>query len=114
MSDPMAEVMRNLRREYLKGAPERIRELRTLFAAVQRKETGAVDGLRRAFHKLAGSGGSYGFESISTTSRAGEHLAQAVLDRTDGKAEPVDVTALSDSVEAVVRAIDAAQANPGQ
>ncbi len=114
MSDPLADVMRNLRREYLKGAPERIRELRTLLGAVQHSETGAVDGLRRAFHKLAGSGGSYGFERISTTSRAGEHLALAVLERTGGKAEAVDAAALTDSVEAVVRALDAAQTEAGQ
>lgn len=110
MSDPMAEVMRNLRREYLKSAPERVQELRSLLEAVRRIEPGALDGLRRAFHKLAGSGGSYGFQQISTTSRAGEHLAVAVLERTGGKVEAVDVGTLKDCVEAVARALDAAVA----
>lgn len=113
MSDPLAEVMRSLRREYLKGAPERVRELRALLIAVQRNEHGAVDDLRRAFHKLAGSGGSYGFESVSTTSRAGEHLARAVIDRMGGATEPADLAGLTESVEAVVRALGAAQADAG-
>ena len=109
MTDPLAEVMRNLRREYLKGAPERVAELRSLLAKLNSGDPGALDGLRRAFHKLAGSGGSYGFAAVSTASRAAEHLATGILERGGGTALP-DVGALSDSVEAVARALDAARA----
>ena len=110
MSDPLAEVMRTLRREYLQGAPQRVAELRSLLERVGAQDAGALDELRRAVHKLAGSGGSYGFEVVSTTSRAAEHLAKAILDRGAGAIEAADIRALTDAVEAIVHALDSARA----
>ncbi len=108
MTDPLAEVMRGLRRDYLSGAPERVRELHTLLERTERGEPGALDGLRRALHKLAGSGGSYGFEEISKAGRAGEHLAQAVMERGGGVAASADVALLRKAVDAVTRAVESA------
>lgn len=111
MTDPLAEVMRGLRRDYLAGAPERVAELRALLGALEQGDVAALDALRRAFHKLAGSGGSYGFQAVSTAGRAGEHIAKGVQDRTAGAAVAgADLGALRDSVEAIAKALDAARA----
>ncbi len=66
-----------LRREYLAEAPARLAELRKDLAALRAGEPDAFASLRSRFHRLAGSGGSYGFPSISKTSR---ELEQWLLD----------------------------------
>ncbi len=67
------EVFRALRQEYLSEAPARLDELRKDLAAACANEPEALASLRSRFHKLAGSGGSYGFQAITDASRAGEH-----------------------------------------
>lgn len=78
--DPLAAAIRTLRVEYLKEAPLRVAELQTLLGRAEQGDGGALDELRRALHKLAGSGGSYGFAELSVRSRAGEHEAQRLLE----------------------------------
>jgi diguanylate cyclase (GGDEF)-like protein len=68
----MEEYYIQLRREYLVEAPARLGELRKDLAAIRAGEPEAVDSLRSRFHKLAGSGGSYGFPAISEASREAE------------------------------------------
>jgi len=77
-NDPLAGVMRGLRAEYLGEAPERVRELSAALGRLRIGELGALDELQRHFHRLAGSGGSYGFPLITDRSRAGEHSMQAL------------------------------------
>ena len=79
-NDALLEALKLLRIEYLKDAPQRVAELRSLLAGAERGEGGALDELRRALHKLAGSGGSYGYPELSARSRAGEVEAQRLLD----------------------------------
>ena len=68
----MGEFFQDLRREYLAEAPARLGELRKDLAAVRSGEPDAVSSLKSRFHRLAGSGGSYGFPAISTASREAE------------------------------------------
>jgi len=71
--DPLAAVMRTLQGEYLGEAPERVRELSAALGRLRAGNSDAFDDLRRHFHRLAGSGGSYGFPSITERSRLAEH-----------------------------------------
>lgn len=112
MTDPLAEVMRGLRRDYLKGAPQRLDEISALLRSLENGDAASLDQLRRALHKLAGSGGSYGFDEISKTARAGEHLAKALLDKGGAPAE-ADVAELARHVGNLIVATQAAiAANP--
>lgn len=70
--DPLEEAMGNLRREYLAEAPARMMELRKDYDAVLAGEPEAATSLKGRFHKLAGSGGSYGFPEVSEVSRKAE------------------------------------------
>lgn len=77
-NEDLAGVMRGLRAEYLGEAPERVRELSAALGRLRTGEFGAIDELQRHFHRLAGSGGSYGFPLITERSRAAEHSMQAL------------------------------------
>ena len=72
MSDDLhAEAYRELQREYLAELPTAIADLRQNIEAMRRGED-VVAELRTGFHRLAGSGGSYGFPEISEIARAAE------------------------------------------
>lgn len=71
--DESDELFQRLRKEYLAEAPARLDELRKDLAAAYAREPEALASLRSRFHKLAGSGGSYGFHAITDASRVGEH-----------------------------------------
>lgn len=107
-NDPLAEALRQLRLEYLKDAPLRVSELWALLERVERGENRALDELRKALHKLAGSGGSYGFPDISDTSRAGEQEVQRLL--ASGTVCTSDVDALRALIQEVERAFATASA----
>ncbi len=72
MTDALNDALAELRREYLFDAPGRLAELRKDVAAFRAGESDAVLSLARRFHRLAGSGGSYGFPEISEIARGGE------------------------------------------
>ena len=101
--DKLAEQLRQLRHEYLADSAQRVEELRRLCARLGSGERAAVPELRQAFHRLAGSGGSYGFPLVSTRSREGEQLAVR-LDAAGGAVAPADLEALRNSVDAVAHA----------
>ena len=71
--DPLEAAMLALRAEYLYEAPERVRELSAALGRLRTGDTSALEDLERFFHRLAGSGGSYGFPEVTECSRAGEH-----------------------------------------
>ena len=71
--DPHDDAYRELQREYLAGLPSALAELRTNLEAFRRGES-VVPALKTGFHRLAGSGGSYGFPEISGIARAAEHF----------------------------------------
>jgi diguanylate cyclase (GGDEF)-like protein len=72
MTDELNAALAELRREYLFDAPGRLAELRKDVAAFRAGETDAVHSLIQRFHRLSGSGGSYGFPEISEIARGGE------------------------------------------
>ena len=82
MTDEMDELLQGLRREYLTEAPARLGELRKDLAALRAGEPDATASLRGRFHRLAGSGGSYGFTAISSASREAEQwlIAHSTID----------------------------------
>ena len=67
-----AEFFEELRREYLAEAPARLSEMRKDLAAWAAGEPDAANSLKVRFHRLAGSGGSYGFPDISQLARTTE------------------------------------------
>jgi HPt (histidine-containing phosphotransfer) domain-containing protein len=67
---------RELQREYLEEVPKAFAELRALIESFRRGDP-VLPALRIGFHRLAGSGGSYGFPEISQIARAAEQLASS-------------------------------------
>ena len=67
--DEQEEALAALKRDYLRDAPERLAELRKDVAAFRAGELDALESLRQRFHRLAGSGGSYGFPRVTDVSR---------------------------------------------
>lgn len=112
MSDPLAEALRGLKREYLRDSVARVAELEELLAQVGQGSGDALDRLRRALHRLAGSGGSYGFADVSRHGRAGEETARRLIDA-GVPLQPADVTALTQVVSAVRTAFETARAAEG-
>jgi len=62
-----------LQREYLADAPARLADLRKDLAAFRAGEPESLESLRRRFHQLAGSGGSFGIPRVTEIGRAMEH-----------------------------------------
>jgi HPt (histidine-containing phosphotransfer) domain-containing protein len=59
-----------LQREYLAELPATLLDIRG--DRLRRGDEGVAASLRTHFHRLAGSGGSYGFPAISTVAREAE------------------------------------------
>ena len=95
--------MKQLRREYLGDSSQRVEELRGLKAHLARDQRTALADLRQAFHRLAGSGGSYGYPDVSARSREGEQLAVR-LAAADTPLSPADVAAIDRCIEGVALA----------
>ncbi len=92
--EPFAKAFDQLRREYLAEGATRLTEIR---ADVDRYRTGdpdALNALRTRFHRLVGSGGSYGFPELSSAAREAERwLAR------DPAPAPLDTDWLDDAVD---------------
>jgi chemotaxis protein histidine kinase CheA len=101
--DLLAQQLRALRREYLADSTQRVDELRRLFARLSSGERAVLPELRQAFHRLAGSGGSYGFPVVSTQSREGERLVSRLV-ATDAAIAPADLESLRACVDGVAHA----------
>ncbi|HXY19934.1 MAG TPA: Hpt domain-containing protein [Gemmatimonadales bacterium] len=104
--DLLTQQLRQLRREYLVDSIKRVEELRALQAALAGDQQAVLVRLRQAFHKLAGSGGSYGFPVVSARSREGEALVQ----RLEAVAAPLTAADRA-SIEACITSIDRAFAD---
>ena len=74
MADQTDSILLGLRREYLLAMPARLEELRSDLAAMRTGSADASGSLRGRLHRLAGSGGSYGFAELSAMAREGERL----------------------------------------
>ncbi len=107
MSDA-AEFFEELRREYLAEAPARLSEIRKDLAAWAAGEADATGSLKIRFHRLAGSGGSYGFPDISALARTTERwlVANPVPD-------PAGVTHLESALTELASIFDSGAAALG-
>lgn len=110
--DTFARQLQELRREYLADSPKRVVELRALSSRLARGDLGALADCRQAFHRLAGSGGSYGFPLVSTLSREAEHLVLRLA--TAGPSlQSGDLEAIDAYIAGVARAFEEASATFG-
>jgi HPt (histidine-containing phosphotransfer) domain-containing protein len=78
-----------LQREYLAELPGMLLLIRNEIDRFRQGDTGAAASLRARFHRLAGSGGSYGFPSISLVARDTEQWL-----RTGPSPSPADAARL--------------------
>lgn len=72
MSDSTDRAFLALQLEYLASMPARLEELRADIAGFKASHRDASDSLRVRLHRLAGSGGSYGFLELSSLAREAE------------------------------------------
>jgi diguanylate cyclase (GGDEF)-like protein len=77
MTDRLDSALLELQREYLSSMPARLAELREDIVALGQGATDAAGSLRTRLHRLAGSGGSYGFSDLSAIAREGERWLTA-------------------------------------
>ena len=77
MSDPVESAFRALQLEYLASMPARLEELRSDIAGLRTGVAGAEASLKVRLHRLAGSGGSYGFVDLSALAREAERCLAA-------------------------------------
>ena len=110
--DLLAQQLRQLRREYLLDSTKRLDELRQLSARLANNDRTALAGLHQAFHRLAGSGGSYGFPAVTSTSREGERVAKE-LESAGTPIAPGDVQAIDGCIEGVANAFSNARKAAG-
>jgi HPt (histidine-containing phosphotransfer) domain-containing protein len=105
--DALAQQLGQLRREYLRDSHQRVEELLQLRAGLAGAQSTALADLRQAFHRLAGSGGSYGFPEVSARSREGEQL-MVQLQAAGRELGPLDVAAVDRCIGGVADAFAAA------
>ncbi len=106
MTDSLDDALRELQHEYLAEFPDRLDELRTEIAAFRALRPEAAAALKLRFHRLAGSGGSYGFPEISIVAREMEQWMAT-------KPAPGEAPRLDDAVERLATLFRQAQAKLG-
>ena len=77
MSEEIERAFQTLRTEYLASLPARLEELRADIGDLKAGHRGATDSLKVRLHRLAGSGGSYGFVELSSIARDAERWLAA-------------------------------------
>ena len=103
MKDPMDRAFQDLRREYLGSIPARLDELRSDVSAFRAGSGEAAASLGTTLHRLAGSGGSYGFLELSRIAREAERwLATHPL-----PAQAGEMDALLEQLMAAVKSAEA-------
>ena len=88
-----------LQREYLAAMPARLDELRTDLDGLRQGSTAAVGSLKARLHRLAGSGGSFGFQELSALAREAERWIAAH----PAEGDAADLSAIVERLAAVVR-----------
>src|SRR3954470_20653252 len=92
MTDPLDSALLELQRGYLASMPARLQELRSDLDSLGKGGSEAAGSLKARLHRLAGSGGSFGFLDLSAIAREAEHYlaANPQAQRSDGLAPIVD------------------------
>jgi diguanylate cyclase (GGDEF)-like protein len=103
MSDPLDSAFLELQRGYLAAMPARLEELRSDLASMSEGGSDAAGSLKARLHRLAGSGGSFGFLDLSAIAREAEHYlaSNPELQDSDG------LVPIIDRLEEAVRRADA-------
>jgi HPt (histidine-containing phosphotransfer) domain-containing protein len=109
VSDELERVLAQLAREYVAQAPSRLDELRKAVAAFRAGEPGAINSLSILFHRLAGSGGSYGFPAVSEIGRSTERWLKS-----DPPPRPDQASRLDEAVAQLARCFDEAAAKQAE
>ena len=107
MSDPTDRAFQELQREYLSSIPVRLDELRSDIAEFRAGHRNATDSLKTRLHRLAGSGGSYGFLELSSIAREAERWLA-------GNPPPGEADQLAALVDRLARAVGIAEAEIAQ
>ena len=81
-SDSINTAIEALRKDYVNGWPKKHERLEILIKNLERnpKDTTTIEEFRMNFHRLAGSGGSYGLPEVSVTAREAELFIAPLLD----------------------------------
>lgn len=103
MTDQIDTALLGLQREYLSSMPVRLDELRSDIMALGQGLADAAGSLRTRLHRLAGSGGSFGFTELSAIAREGERWLA-------GNPASVETTELISMVERLAVAVRGAEA----
>lgn len=106
MTDPRDDALLERQHAYLSEFSDRLDELRTEIAAFRALRPEAAAALRMRFHRLAGSGGSFGFPEISNVAREMEHWMAT-------KPAPGEAPRLDHAVERLATLFRQAQARLG-
>ncbi len=101
MSDALDDTYRKLQEEYLGELPQIFADLRRDIDAFRQGQE-VLPALRTGFHRLAGSGGSYGFPEISDLARAAERVVMA-------NPPPSEAGKLDEAVQQLESALAAAE-----
>ena len=108
VSDELEQVLAQLRREYVAESPARLAEFRKDVAAFRAGEPDASKSLLILFHRLAGSGGSYGFPEISEIGRSMERWLKSTPPPGPDQAGKLD-----EAVDQLAKTFDLAGASLG-
>lgn len=111
--DALSEALRRLRLEYLAESAQKVAQLWAIFERVEAGEQGALSELRQALHKLAGSGGSYGFPEVSSRSREGELTAERLTASAEALGPPL-LDKLRDLLRGVSEAFERARTDQAE
>jgi HPt (histidine-containing phosphotransfer) domain-containing protein len=82
------EELDELKREFLAEAEEKVREIEATLGT--RTDAGSLERLAYLAHQLKGSGGSYGYQKISTDAAEIEKAVESLTE--GGVAEPLHAT----------------------
>jgi diguanylate cyclase (GGDEF)-like protein len=77
MTEQLDSALLSLQREYLASFASRLDELKADIQALSQGSTSAHSSLKGRLHRLAGSGGSFGFAELSAIAREGERWLAA-------------------------------------
>lgn len=107
--DALERALRQLRAEYLAEAGQRAAELWSALARVQNGDAGGLDAVRMRVHRLAGSGGGYGFPAITRTAQEADGFCRELIAR-GGAPAGTDLARLTELIQGVTAALASAQA----
>jgi len=98
MRDDVDQAFHALKLEYLASMPEMLEELRSDVSQFRAGNTDSEASLKVRLHRLAGSGGSYGFAQLSALAREAEHWLA-------GKSGPAAANQLAEMIESLADAV---------